>query len=68
MPVVDGWRERSSTPSLSEVFRSIAVPVGVTPFRRFLAFVGPGYLVAVGYMDPGLWPAPLRWSVCNLSA
>ena len=59
MPVVDGWRERSSTPSLSEVFRSIAVPVGVTPFRRFLAFVGPGYLVAVGYMDPGNWATSL---------
>ena len=59
MPLADGWRERSSRPSLSEVFRSVAVPVGVTPFRRFLAFVGPGYLVAVGYMDPGNWATSL---------
>ena len=59
MPLADGWRERSGRPSLSEVFRSVAVPVGVTPFRRFLAFVGPGYLVAVGYMDPGNWATDL---------
>ena len=59
MPLADGWRERSGRPSLSEVFRSVAVPVGVTPFRRFLAFVGPGYLVAVGYMDPGNWATSL---------
>ncbi|MGB8815316.1 MAG: Nramp family divalent metal transporter [Paracoccaceae bacterium] len=53
------WRNERSTPSLSEVFRSIAVTTGGTPFRRFLAFVGPGYLVAVGYMDPGNWATSL---------
>jgi manganese transport protein len=53
------WRERRDTPSLQEVFRSIAVPSGSSPFRRFLAFVGPGYLVAVGYMDPGNWATSL---------
>ncbi len=42
-------------PTLPEVFRSIAVPVGGAPWRRFLAFLGPGYLVSVGYMDPGNW-------------
>lgn len=42
------WRQERDTPSLSEVFRTIAVGGGVTPFRRFLSFVGPGYLVAVG--------------------
>ena len=55
----DGWRERRNTPSLSEVFRTIAVPRGSSQFRRFLAFVGPGYLVAVGYMDPGNWATSL---------
>lgn len=55
----DGWRERRDTPSLSEVFRTIAVPQGSSQFRRFLAFVGPGYLVAVGYMDPGNWATSL---------
>lgn len=53
------WRERHDTPSLSEVFRSIAVPTGKSGFRRFLAFIGPGYLVAVGYMDPGNWATSL---------
>ena len=51
----EGWREKVAAPSLPEVFRSIAVPRNATFLRRFLAFVGPGYLVAVGYMDPGNW-------------
>ena len=42
-------------PSLPEVYRSIAIPHAGTGFRRFLAFLGPGYLVSVGYMDPGNW-------------
>jgi manganese transport protein len=47
-------------PSLSEVFRSIpAAPRGAGFWRRLLAFVGPGYLVAVGYMDPGNWATDL---------
>ena len=41
--------------SLSESYRSVAVPVGGSGFRRYLAFAGPGFLVAVGYMDPGNW-------------
>jgi manganese transport protein len=53
------WKQDRDTPSLSEVFRSIAVPQGRSPFRRFLAFIGPGYLVAVGYMDPGNWATSL---------
>ncbi|MCQ0986703.1 Nramp family divalent metal transporter [Jiella sp. LLJ827] len=40
--------------SLDESHRSVAVGSGGV-FRRFLAFVGPGFLVAVGYMDPGNW-------------
>ncbi len=54
-----GWQRDNPAPSLSEVFRSIAVVKGTTSFRRFLAFVGPGYLVAVGYMDPGNWATSL---------
>ncbi|CAM8655632.1 MntH Mn2+ and Fe2+ transporters of the NRAMP family [Paracoccaceae bacterium] len=54
------WRQDRETPSLSEVFRTIAVGNGGTSrFRRFLAFIGPGYLVAVGYMDPGNWATSL---------
>jgi manganese transport protein len=55
----EAWREGRDAPSLSEVFRTIVVPSGQSPFRRFLAFVGPGYLVAVGYMDPGNWATSL---------
>jgi manganese transport protein len=42
-------------PSLAESHRSVAVPRGGPAWRRLAAFVGPGYLVAVGYMDPGNW-------------
>jgi manganese transport protein len=45
----------SSAPSLPEVFRSVSVPKMGSPWRRLLAFAGPGYLVSVGYMDPGNW-------------
>ena len=45
------WDRRS----LPEVHGSVAVPVGAPPWRKMLAFAGPGYLVAVGYMDPGNW-------------
>ena len=45
--------------SLSDVNRSIAVPQGVSRWKRFLAFAGPGFLVAVGYMDPGNWGTDL---------
>ncbi|MEJ3716857.1 Nramp family divalent metal transporter [Paenibacillus polymyxa] len=41
--------------SLSEVNRSLSIPKDGTWFRKFLAFAGPGYMVAVGYMDPGNW-------------
>jgi len=42
-------------PSLPEVHRTIPVASGASWFRKILAFAGPGYLVAVGYMDPGNW-------------
>jgi manganese transport protein len=54
-----GWRT-SGGPSLPGSFRSIAVPTGArVAWRRFLAFAGPGYMVAVGYMDPGNWATDL---------
>lgn len=45
--------------SLPEAHASIAVPEGASRLRRFLAFVGPGYMVSVGYMDPGNWATDL---------
>src|SRR5262252_4965779 len=42
-------------PSLPETHRTIPVAPGLTWFKKILAFAGPGYLVAVGYMDPGNW-------------
>src|SRR3984957_17411488 len=42
-------------PSLPEAHRTIPIARGATWFRKALAFAGPGYLVAVGYMDPGNW-------------
>ncbi|HYU80517.1 MAG TPA: Nramp family divalent metal transporter [Vicinamibacterales bacterium] len=44
-------------PSLPEVYRSIPIPSGF--WRKLFAFTGPGYLVAVGYMDPGNWATDL---------
>jgi manganese transport protein len=54
-----GWRREAATPSLPESHRSIAVPAGAGFWRKLLAFSGPGYLVAVGYMDPGNWATDL---------
>src|SRR3989440_12463636 len=46
-------------PSLPEAHRSIPIASGASWFRKILAFAGPGYLVAVGYMDPGNWATDL---------
>ncbi len=54
-----GWRHANQTPSLQEVHGSIPVPKGLSFWRKLLAFSGPGYLVAVGYMDPGNWATDL---------
>jgi manganese transport protein len=53
-----GWRRARTTPSLIEVYRSVPVGGG-NWWRKILAFAGPGYLVAVGYMDPGNWATDL---------
>ena len=58
-PAGKAWRLPGGTPSLSEVHRSIPVPKGLSFWRKMLAFSGPGYLVAVGYMDPGNWATDL---------
>ena len=54
-----GWRFPRRSPSLPEAFRSVAVPAGLPWWRKLLAFAGPGYMVAVGYMDPGNWATDL---------
>jgi len=57
--IATGWRRARSNPSLSEVFGTIAVRPKGSTFKKLLAFLGPGYLVAVGYMDPGNWATSL---------
>jgi manganese transport protein len=51
------WRQPSTSVSLPEVHGSIPIPA--TFWRKLFAFAGPGYLVAVGYMDPGNWATDL---------
>src|SRR5207244_12950617 len=53
-----GWRRPRLAPSLAEVYRTVPVSTGAW-WRKALAFAGPGYLVAVGYMDPGNWATDL---------
>jgi manganese transport protein len=53
-----GWRRPRLAPSLAEAYRTIPVDAP-NWWRRALAFAGPGYLVAVGYMDPGNWATDL---------
>ena len=47
------------TPSLPEVYQTIEIPQSLGFWRKMLAFAGPGYMVAVGYMDPGNWATDL---------
>lgn len=54
-----GWRREKTQPSLQEVHRSLPIPKKASSLRKFMAFAGPGYLVAVGYMDPGNWATSL---------
>lgn len=55
-----GWRaDAPTTKSLAEVNATVAIPAAGVWWRRLLAFVGPGYLVSVGYMDPGNWATDL---------
>src|SRR5215212_7935446 len=54
-----GWRRAVENVSLPEVHRSIVVPITASFWRKLFAFSGPGFLVAVGYMDPGNWATDL---------
>jgi manganese transport protein len=53
------WRRQAGNVSLPEVHRSVVVPVTASFWRKLFAFSGPGFLVAVGYMDPGNWATDL---------
>ncbi len=52
-------REEAHRPSLPEVHATVAVPEGGSWLRKLFAFMGPGYLISVGYMDPGNWATDL---------
>ncbi len=60
-----GWKGTSEEigeeqmPSLPEVHRSVAIPPDLPFYKKLLLFAGPGFLVAVGYMDPGNWATSL---------
>src|SRR6266849_4055992 len=57
-----GWRADAAAGvqrSLPEVYGTISIPLGGHWWRKLLAFAGPGYLVSVGYMDPGNWATDL---------
>src|SRR4051812_39400980 len=60
-PISDlaAWRYPRTLPSLPESYQTVHVPKGVSFWRKALAFAGPGYMVAVGYMDPGNWATDL---------
>jgi manganese transport protein len=62
VPAAPSWRSGDGADlrrSLSEVNATIPVPLGGHWARRLLAFAGPGYMVSVGYMDPGNWATDL---------
>ena len=54
-----GWRRESPERSLPESHATVPIPSKLGFWRKLLAFSGPGYLVAVGYMDPGNWATDL---------
>src|SRR5437867_8737274 len=54
------FTSESSTVSLSEVHRTVAIPHNVGLLKCLFAFLGPAYLVSVGYMDPGNWATDLE--------
>ncbi len=65
------WRDEVMAPSLPEVYRSLHVPKTGSFLKKMLAFAGPGFLISVGYMDPGNWASDLaggsRYSYTLLS-
>ncbi len=57
--VVGGWRRARGEAALADVHRTVKVSATGSQMRKAAAFLGPGYLVAVGYMDPGNWATAL---------
>jgi len=55
----NGWHSQATALSMPEVNSSIAVDPSSNFWRKLFAFMGPGFLVAVGYMDPGNWATDL---------
>ena len=51
--------ETERRPSMPDVFSTVSVSESSKLWRRALGFIGPGFLVAVGYMDPGNWATDL---------
>ena len=58
-PATPGWRYARTAVSLPESHRTVLVPPDASFWRKCLAFAGPGFMVAVGYMDPGNWATDL---------
>lgn len=54
-PLQRAWRQERSSESLAEVFSSVEVPKNANFWRKLVAFLGPGLMISVGYMDPGNW-------------
>lgn len=54
-PLQRAWRHERSSDSLAEVFSSVEVPKNANFWRKLIAFLGPGLMISVGYMDPGNW-------------
>src|ERR1700733_14517124 len=55
-----GWQREIASPSLPEVHGTVSVPKTKSFWRKLAAFSGPGFMVAVGYMDPGNWATDLQ--------
>ena len=62
-----GWRKPNKMPSLPEVHASIPVPSPGSPWtKKFGAFVGVGFMISVGYIDPGNWATDLTGEALQL--
>ncbi len=55
----NGWHSKATSLSMPEINASIAVNSSANFWRKLFAFSGPGFLIAVGYMDPGNWATDL---------
>ena len=58
-PPTNPFDNAPAMPSLPEVHRTVSIPTGASFWRKLWAFSGPGFVVAVGYMDPGNWATDL---------